>query len=525
MDKVIENLPILEESKTPKEEKSFSFNKAISELRQGNRSNSDVKKLIEIAPLISRESAEPMIEYLIKQEGLSPEFSSKMLSDTKLMQRVVKLAGNFAENGERMLALEEAEIYCDLFGSDRDDISVLLQSANLSRKFTNLKALDRQDTMAEQLNTLRQYLLGDIGDSILQQELITDIQGILDTLGLGSMQDKNTWIELAHDQEKFNKFYANRKISDIYSAVMDDREIKTLGRGIELFWRKETTGSEPVPAMRVEKFARNPETGAVSRFAYDIEKEYIILPDGNKKSQRVVKNLEIVIDQAARGTNQGPEFLLSLLPLCKEYGIDEVEFVANMKIGSYLWTRISDIDALATLQNMAPHERTKLGNSPDDEKKAKGIIMTKYMLPKYESNMAAAISSVLKGIKDPKKKKETEDLLVRQFMEKEYGALKQRAVAGEVTMEDLANLGKGFELINFDEDGKIVPQGDSRAVHHGHLGKAAIMGIPWKTRIKTDRDSLFALIDKLHTGTGAKSSFMRLAMKIGVFFKAPKAKV
>lgn len=508
MDMALENIPVLETPKT-KDETSFSFDQAVQEMKQGKRKGEDLKKFLEFASYLKGDAVKTMIKYLHEKEFVSVEFAAKMLANPKLLKRVTKLTENFAACDEKMFSLEEAEIYCQLMDSGHDDISGLIKAVDPTKKFKQLKPLDRQEVIAKNLDDMRRLLLGGWNDVVMENEIRRDVQKVLDKVGAGPLEDPATWKTLADDPKKYKIFCSNPRMNVIYSAVMEGRRIETQGKKIELFYRQETPESGPSPCMHIERYARNPESGSLTKLAFDIEQEVTRLPDGQEKKVRVLKNIDVVIDKDSRGSNLGPEFLISFLPLIKEYGIERFEFVANMKIGSYAWRKIGDIDPLIYMNELAPKERKELGPGPIDTKKAKGMIMAKFILPTYEKHMAAAINAVLKSINDKQEKKKMEDILVHQFMEKDYEALKAKALAGLASIEDLSDLGRGLDVVSFNEYGEIVPPGDKTESLKGHLGKASIMGIPWKVQIETTKESLMNVVDKLLKGKGILNTLKR----------------
>jgi hypothetical protein len=290
-------------------------------------------------------------------------------------------------------------------------------------------------------------------------------------------------------------------VRELYKASLNEQDIDSAERSLEMIWRDED--GEVRPVMHIQRYAKNPENGYVSQMGFDIEKE------GGK---RVIKNVSVATDADSRGKNQGPEFLFNLLPLIKTYKLSEAEFEANMKIGSYVWTKIADVDVGAMRKYLPEQAQDELKEAAGDAKRQKSIVMKDFILPQFEQNMERAFAS-LTGTDA-----QTSETVAK--LRAEYQMLRQKALSGEATMEDLAALGKESDLFRFDKEGEIVDPRSPEAALRGHLGKAAIMGIPWKAKVPLDRAGLFRIIDKLHKGTGLMASLKRTSMKFGLLLSA-----
>lgn len=94
-----------------------------------------------------------------------------------------------------------------------------------------------------------------------------------------------------------------------------------------------------------------------------------------------------------------------------------------------------------------------------------------------------------------------------------FKVLERKAADGSLSMEELANFGKGLDLFTFSEGGDVVRPDDPEARHKGHMGKAALIGVPWKFHVGFDRGSLSKLIDKLNAG----KPLSNLLMKAGLY--------
>lgn len=498
MNTSLERLP---KENVPEKTRSFSATGAFEDIRKGNVTD-DVKKLNEYFSILNPETRTALAEHLEQTEQASKEFAERLVKDPSLLKRVAHIAQNFAEHGQSFTSLQSGEIYTELMDPRQDNIEKVLKISNPAEAFHHLKPLDKQEITAERFVGIRSAYKYE-QDLAFKRELQQMLQTAFTEAQLGSIDSDESWQQATQNPKVLETLKQNPMLRKLYEAALNDRNIDNIDKSIEMLWRQNEKG-ERNPVMHLHQFAKNPETGHVSELGFDIEKE------GN---ERILKNILIETDSTTRATNQGPAFLLSMLPLIKEYGLKKAEFIANIKIGSYAWAKITDVDMPSMLDQLSPSARKELGDGPLDEKKAKGLLMKERILPTYEKHMVVAIASIINAGANPE-----QIATLRGIMENEYEALKTKALAGEATMEDLASLGKDINVISFDKNGEIVAPNSPEATMTGHLGKASIMGIPWKARVPLDRASLFHIIDKLHKGTGVASAMKRAGYKVGLLF-------
>ena len=512
MDTTSEAARIPEKAKKTKDaQKGFEFTGAIEDLKTGEIGG-NVKRLFEFSSLLSKDNRTKLGEHLQRYEACSPEFATKFLADRRLQNRVKKIAQSLAESDERLLSLGEAEICCDLMEPGKEDISQIIEAMSPKKQFKGLVELKGPQVAGKRLADLWEQLKY-ITDPEQGREATEYIQAAFKKLGLGPPNDPATLEALLSDPKKIDLLKRDKYLQDIYAALLDDRSMDSMDRSVEFYWRKDESG-EKLPVMYVERYAVNPKTESVSKLGFEITLETEVRPDGTKRKKRIMQNVMIVIDEQARGSNEGSQFLLSLMPIINKFGIEEGEFVANLKIGSYNWTKIADMDVPSMVKTLSNEDLKDLGKDAEDEKKAKAFIMQHKILPTFEKNMAIAIGIFLHSIKNPGERQKMEQKLVKELMEKEYGKIKEKALAGEAAMEDLANLGKDLRVFRFDEDGHVVAPDNPKAKIEGHLGKAAIMGIPWKARVPLTREARFGMIEKLQRGSPIKA----LMQKMGILF-------
>ncbi len=304
---------------------SFSFNRAFESLKSGSNPE-QTGKIFTYAKLLTDQAKQALIGNLERVERCSKAFSERFLSDASLFRRASKIGQNFAENGEPMSRLEEAEIYTELMEPGSDDIRKALEASDPSRSFTNLVPLGKAEIAAQKLANVK-YVVDTQEDPGLRQELREALQAALSSSGGGSIDDPDAWKHLAADKTAMERFKQSSDVREIYKASMHEQDIDSAERSLEMIWREED--GEVRPVMHIQRYAKNPENGYVSQMGFDIEKE-----DG----KRVIKNVVVETDADSRGKNQGPEFLFNLLPLIKTYKLSEAEFEHNIKIGSYVLT-------------------------------------------------------------------------------------------------------------------------------------------------------------------------------------------
>ncbi|MBU1907881.1 hypothetical protein KKF59_01990 [Patescibacteria group bacterium] len=493
--------------------RSFEFLDVIEGIKSGSKKHAGIELFADTIKHLKPEQRQPLIEHLVRDERLSGEAAERFLTDAKFQRRVIELCRNFSEHDEKMLRLEEAEIWTEIMEPGCDQIDALLQSTNPQERFNQLEPLDADKRMRKRLMDLRKELPSLLKTDGLRiaREVFKDA---FEQVGIPYTGTDQDWADLFSKTEAMDKFLALESVQDLYNQCTFGKNIDALSRRIQLYWTTTEEG-ERRPTVNVQQMAENPKTKYVSELGFSIEKE----PPQNGvegEGKRVLKDVLVIIDAESRNRNEGAEFLLGNMRLIKEYKLDEAEFVANINVGSYVWARISDVDVRSMADKLPPPSKKELGPKPWDEKKAKGLVFRDEILPLFERHLATAIWSVVGSIKDPKEKKEMQKVLVDDLLNVQYEKLKKRALAGDLTMEDLVALGKGIEVFRFNNNGNIVPPNSPEATHAGHLGKAAIMGVPWKARIGLDRQSLNNVIDRLSKGRGLVPFLKKSSKKLGL---------
>lgn len=491
--------------------KSFDFQEALEALKDGAKRHEGLTLLETAAERLTAEQRQPLTRSLMEREGCSQAFAERFLGDAKFRKRVTENCRNFAEHGERMARLEEAEIFSELMQPGSEDISTLLKTTNPQERFKQLEPLDA--------NELRQNRLWDLKNSLSrvsdprEDALVREVfKNAFERVGVQYTGTDADWKALFAKPDLLEHFLSDGPTQEVYKKLTRGKKMEGLGRRIQLTWR-ETPDGERIPAMHVQQMAVNPETNYVSELGFTIEKEPA---EQGGEARRVLKDVIVVVDKDARNRNEGAEFLLGNLRLIKAYKLHEAEFTANIKVGSYVWARISDVDVPSMAEKLLPKAKAELGPKPWDEKKARGLVFRDEILPMFEKHLVTAIWSVIESIKDPKEKAAMNNVLIEDFLNKQYEALKQRALAGELTMEELVNLGKGLDVFRFNNEGEIVRPDAPDAEHYGHLGKAAVMGIPWNARVGLDTRSMFGLVDRLSKGSGFVSFLKKSGQKLGL---------
>ncbi len=452
---------------------------------------------------------------LPRADGASEEFQKALQTDRKLLKRVQETIADLARIGEPIKTLRETEVFADLFKGVSTKISTAFEAVDPVRSSKRLRNAEATEVRQLRMHTFNEKLRT-IKDPTAQAEIQRAVTQGIESVGLG--QDPDALLTIAEDENLFKRFSQHPGAREAYEALMSNRSLEDAGRQVEAYYRKGPQG-EKIPVMHIDRFAVNAETGSVVEFGFDIEKQKRVdRKTGELREQRIVKNPVIVMDAEARGSSSGLKFIVGLLPMTKKLKLDAAELVCNIKQGSYTWARIADIDSFAMAEQLPPQAIQELGPGPWEEKRLKGMVMRDIILPQFEQNISTSIGQVLEFEKDPEKKTELYKQLVTDLYYTEYPKLKEKALRGEITMNELANLGKGINAFKFNEEGKLTDQ-DSHIT--GHLGKTALLGpgkngIPWKATIGLDRASLFKLVEGLSPGTGLMDKVKRAGMKAGI---------
>lgn len=479
---------------------SFEFGDLIASLKAGDKKPQGLELFERVAGKLRPEQENLMMSYLVENEGCSQEFALKFMHDKTFRKRVIGVNRNFAENGEKIDSLREVEIWTELVDSKSDDIGPLLKATNLTRSFGGLKELAPNELRNFRIKELRESI-EDLEECPEKTYAMTAVNKAFQQAGI----PEGNWAALFADEEALEAFLHNPELSEMYLRGVGGK-LEALHRRIDLRWNVHPDGSR-TPMMNVGQIARNERTGNISRMGIDIELEKRIDPStGEVMNRRVAKEMVIVIDQDARSKQEGIRFLLDKLNLVKEYKLDEMEFKANLQVGSYVWARIADMDvpSMAKLF-LPPEEIAAIGPEPWDAarmKEAKAKVFESHVMPVYRKQFEAVIQQLPEEVRT-----EQESSLREGLMQ-----LDAKAKEGSLTMEDLAEFGKGMDLAGFTKEGNVVGLDDSSAHQRGHIGKAAIMGIPWMARIGLDRRSLSALIDKLNKGKPLSSMLMKAGL-------------
>ena len=495
--------------------RSFDFVDVVKRLRSGE-SGKDLEKAQETFGLFTAEKRQPLIQHLVEQEGCSPAFAERFLTDAAFRKRVNSAAEQFSGHGEQMLKLEEAEIYTELFEPNADHLDPVMERSNPQTHFKNLVPVEREGLRTVRLDDLKKQLDA-TEDAEARGSWETVLRHSLGEVGVEYNGSEKQWDDIIANQQIIDRLSAIPAFQQFYETMSKGKKLQYIGRKIEMAWRMTPDGKR-IPMMHVFQAATHPETGYVSELGFTIEKQ----PAGERTGEgerRVLKDMVIITDASARGKGEGGQFLLKNLELVRAYRLHDAEFNANIKIGSYNWARIADVDPLQMSELLSSKAKGELPPKPWGDKQmrqAKAVVYRELILPHFEKNMAIAIASVLNSITDPGEKEATSRILAEDLMQKRYEALKAKALAGDLTMEELVSLGKGVEVFRFDREGAVVAPNAPDAVNEGHLGKAAIMGIPWKARMELNRTSMFQVVDRLNRGTGFLSSLKKSGMKIGL---------
>lgn len=456
----------------------------------------------------------------LASEGCSEGFAKKLMNDPDLRKRVLKICEKFDAQNERMARLEEAEIYCALMEKGAEDISAMREGVQFEGKFPgmrDLKPAELRETRLKKLATMGHAAMQADKKNVMYVEALSD--SFAKALGKKAPEGKRVDMEwqqsalneIAQDPQALQRLLEDPNVKEMYALTHPGRSIESSHRKIELAWKTQPDGTR-IPVMYAEGMAvpaktKSGESAKCSVLSFSLEGR---MPQGTEApQQRILKDIVIKIDHAQRGKNEGIKFLLDKMPLTKKYKIQEVQFNANIKIGSYAW-RFADMDVHEMAQmNFEDGDWEAIGGKGNwnetKESKAEQRVMMKFVLPVYEQQFYAAMGQL-----PPEWRAKNAATMKRWQAELE--SLKERAAVGAVTMEDLANLGEQEEkAFWFDEEGTQTDN-PAKAKNRGHMGKAAIMGLPWYAKVGTDRTSLSRVIDKLYKGSTMKSLLMKAGL-------------
>lgn len=477
----------------------------VGAIKSGDRASDVLESYERASPHLQEENRVELTKFLVEQEGCSSEFAGKFLGDKAFRRRVVNICSSFEQNGERLSRLEEAEIYTSLSDPSADDIGPMLKSVNLEKSFSNVRNISPEE--------MKSFQFKEVMDAIMDEENVPEAEAYRKTFGPILKKygvSPKEWGKLFADPELLDKFLSEPDVQKSYNGATGGKDLNTLHRRIQLSWNEREDGTR-TPHMAVMQMAKNPKTGDLSRLGFEIEAEpRINSKTGKPENRRVLKEVVIVTDPESRSSNAGINFLLDKLSLVKTYKLHEAESEADIKVGSYVWARMADMDEGATAKKHLSEEALKdIGPGPWDAAQTKEIrkqLFDQHIMPAYRKHIAEALATLPPEVRQA-------NAATLQSQAEQFKELERKAADGVLTMEELANFGKGVDLFSFTQDGEVVSPTNPEARIKGHMGKAALMGIPWNFRVGLDRASLSRVVDKLNVGKPMTS----LLMKAGLY--------
>ncbi|MFZ6015368.1 MAG: hypothetical protein ACOYUZ_03355 [Patescibacteria group bacterium] len=510
-------LPKIDKS-SQKEKLSFSFTGMLSEIKQG-KSDSENNKLFELnIQYIGQEQLQTLARHMTEQERCGKTFVERFFFDPKFRKRVKNICKNFAEHDETISCLEEVEIFSEIMEPGYEDIGTMLETSNPARRFKNLKAFSKQDIIAGRLNDMYRAVT-ELSDPVIQSQIKTSLERSFAMVGLSDIDDSTQWQKLVNDKEKLQIFLQDAGVGKIYEQINQGKRIENISRRIQCLWLRDYDGNIS-PVIDVNQQAHNPENEQYAQLGFQIAKQTRTDAVTMKtETARVIREGVIIVDETVRNNNGGMDFVTGNIPLINKYKLQQMEFLADFQIGSYTWTKIADIDYQTMIEAMPDDEIKELGEKPWTEKKMKALVMKKVILPNFEQNLVRAVKFAIDNASDTAEKKYLSRLLIDDLINTQYTEIKAKAENGEASIKDLAGLGRGFEVFRFNKRGELAPPQDPDSEVPGHLGKAAIMGIPWPGRISLDTASIFEIIDKLHQGNDLAAQLKRNNKKIALLLR------
>jgi len=194
---------------------------------------------------------------------------------------------------------------------------------------------------------------------------------------------------------------------------------------------------------------------------------------------------------------------------------DNMEFEADISIGSYTWTRIAELDAPTMVREFFPDKYQELGPPPWDaetEKSMRALVYKEYVMPEYGQRIANALATlppeVVAANQRDIQNMRSEFQAMQALANQPDARVTRKTVDGkgaekEVSMtfddlqlERLANLGSGLKIFSLNDYGEIQPYGTPNC-RQAHLGQAGMMDLKWYGRLPLGGAAMLKAIGRL----------------------------
>lgn len=457
-------------------------------------------------------------------QGCSEAFADRFCGDKALRQRTGKLCRNFAQFGESMRTLQEAEIFNELMDPASDDVSSIFEQMDLRRTFSQVEA----PMTGKKLQNSRMKFVIDAFEHLPECEEKAAYSQALDSAMTNLGLPPRSWDQLLENDELLTKFLADPGVNELYTLANHGIPSNMADRRMQVYWKDNPDGSRE-PAITLTNFSRNPESDDVSIFNFTVTQESRRNPKtGEVEKQRVMKDGAISIDGKTRGKGQGMKFLMGLMTMPNKLKTKNMEFEADIAIGSYTWTRIADLDTPTMCREFFPDKFKENGPPPWDAEKEhemRVMVYREYVMPEYKERIAKAMATLPpETIAEHRRELHNMDLefkaleaisnqpeaTVKYKTTDAQGKEKEQTLTfDDLQLERLANLGSDLEIFHFNDYGEIQTPGTPNT-RKGHLGKAGMMDLKWYGRLPLGGLSMLKAIGKLAGRAALKSLTSKL---------------
>lgn len=493
-----------------------------------NRETIESPKQEETTPIVTVDAffsglkantAEDIRAQLIER-GASESFADRASIDTNFLEKCAKASARFESTGEGFVNLQEIEAYTDLYPDTDPDPSSLLKSISIEKNF------GMKDLKGSNLAAFRLMLsLSDI------KAATKDIQVDIETLarqkvaallppdkaqllqryaenGDGGGWSKEFFETTSSNPELLKAMLVSPEVIQVYNEYYD-APIETIGKRLRFYSGESATGTIE-PKFEIQSTAINEQTGSVSTFSGTIEKSDAQSPDGETSVKRKISDVTIQVDSAARGSGSGMQFLLSQIPQQKNLAVDEMTFLADINMGSYVWRKVADVDVMKQANEVFSEEdwRALKREGKTSEKDVRQKLFESYLWPK-------ASDRIQQYAEDLRANNALSPAQLEQ-LSKDWKALQAKVDDGTITIADLGDFGKGMNVCGFNNEGHVIPSNDSRVVKKGHIGQAVLIDFPWQAKISLKKKDLFKHVDALLDGKPLKKALAKTGIALFV---------
>ena len=512
------------ERKTPSAKKTVSLDAVLDALSPRGLASPDASKMLEAAWASfenhpQREDILKHVKNKLRGENCSEEFAERFCTDKVLRQRTGKLCRGFNQVGESMRSLEEAEIYTQLMDPASDDVGKLFDQIDLRRTFPGVEA----PLTGDKLRNTRMKFVIDAFEHLPECDEKTVYSQAMDAAFAKLGLPPRSWDKLMEDGNLMAAYLEDPGVSEFYTLATHGIPPNMADRRLQVYWTEGPDGTRE-PAMTVGNMSRNPESDDVSLFNFTVARETRNDPKtGKPVKRRVLKDGAISIEGKARGKGQGMKFLMGMLALPNQLKTDDMEFEADISIGSYTWTRMAELDASTMVREFFPDKYQELGPPPWEKEKdaeMRAMVYREYVLPEYSQRISAALGTLppevvaahQREIQNMRREFQALQALANQPEARvtykttdTKGEEREQAMSfDDLQLERLANMGAGLKIFSLNDEGELQPYG-TPGTRQAHLGQAGMMDLKWYGRLPLGGMSMIKAVGRLAGRAAVKS--------------------